>query len=131
MTSVRERDEFDERVAALRARKSEKAEAKARPQRKPKTAADRTVPMALGSLLEEQTNFAQPLVQAECQVAVVGLSNGLIGRVSYAPANHYRFEGQTRTLCGLVIARFSKDSAKGTCQACRAEASRLRAVVRR
>lgn len=101
------------------------------------TAVERTVGMFRGSTYgEEQRNRAPKLVERSgVEVQRIALAHGVRGTVGFAPANHYRLGGVLSTLCGASFADGGsiEDSGAdlGVCQACRAEASRLRATVTR
>lgn len=121
MRAARAVDDHDYAVRELRA---EKANAKPEKKPRPKSAKERTVPMPFGALLAEQVNHAEPLVE----------KGPMVFRVVDAQCIHYRLD--SKRLCDGHYEPFTRAKPHdlvglGTCQACRAEASRIRAVVRR
>ena len=102
------------------------------PAKKPFTAKERTVDMFLGTTFAQpQENRAPRIVDLGERVLRVPLELGVFGSVDYRPANHYRRPTSMVTLCGLPVKDIATGGELKDCQACRAEASKLRAVVGR
>jgi hypothetical protein len=92
------------------------------------TAKQRTVSLFAGSTWgHEQANLNAPDHGSWPRATRIALA--------YPPALHLRLSTEPKTLCGQAITLLSELSGPtdglGTCQHCRAEASRLRAVVGR
>jgi hypothetical protein len=98
---------------------------------KPLTAKERTLSMfAGGTYGEAQENRAPRIVEDGPRVMRIALSPRLVN----APAVHLRHPAEQKTLCGLSVVNSTVENdavGLGHCQACRAEASRLRARVGR
>lgn len=113
--------------------KSNAAKKPATPAAAPKkSAAARTVSMFDAPAMAEQTNRAPTMVElSDERVRKVAIVRGQMGTVTYAPAYHYVLVGDTHSLCGLELPEkpFVEESLRH-CQACRAEASKRRLVVR-
>lgn len=82
--------------------------------------------------MREQLNTAAPIVDMSGEsVSRVALALGTYGTVGYTPSVHYRRPESAVTLCGLPIGDSADAGDLGVCQACRAEASRLKVKVGR
>lgn len=104
---------------------------------KPNDDAKRTLNMFEGTdHAKEQADLNPPRIDPGPEIRRIPLADGQLGTFSYKPAYHLRIGSSQQVLCGRTIftdgANVIKGDASGigSCQACRAEASRLRATIR-